>query len=105
MYRSARSPGERRCRMRAIYSPVSSVRAQDMRWTMVQHASLRIAVSCLLMMVLPGIAWPQQSMSSLERGRALDMVQVVSSDVKKHYYDTKFHGVDFDAKVAEAKQQ
>src|SRR6478672_4729486 len=72
---------------------------------MVQRASLRTARNCLLMLVLSGITWPQQSMSNLERGRALDMLQVVTSDVRKHYYDTKFHGVDFDAKVAEAKQQ
>jgi C-terminal processing protease CtpA/Prc len=47
----------------------------------------------------------QQQMTSLERGRALDMLQVTASDVKKHYYDPKFHGVDFDAKVGEARQQ
>jgi carboxyl-terminal processing protease len=47
----------------------------------------------------------QQQMSSLERSRALDILHVISGDVKKHYYDPKFHGVDIDAKVAEAKQQ
>src|SRR5215470_5314717 len=44
-------------------------------------------------------------MSSYERGRATDMLQTVANDVKKHYYDPKFHGVDFDGKVAEAKKQ
>jgi carboxyl-terminal processing protease len=44
-------------------------------------------------------------MSKLERGRALDMLQITANDVKKHYYDPKFHGVDFDAKIAQAKQQ
>ena len=33
------------------------------------------------------------------------MLQVIANDVKKHYYDPKFHGVDFNAKVAEAKQK
>ena len=47
----------------------------------------------------------QLQMTTLERGRALDMLQVVANDVKKHYYDPKFHGVDFDAKVTLAKQQ
>lgn len=69
----------------------------------------RISAYCvssltLLAMVLP--CWPQQQpqpMTSLERGRALDMLQVIAGDVRKHYYDPKFHGVDFDAKVAEAK--
>jgi C-terminal processing protease CtpA/Prc len=44
-------------------------------------------------------------MSSLERGRALAMLQVISGDVRKHYSDPKFHGVDFDSKVADARQQ
>jgi len=29
----------------------------------------------------------------------------IANDVKKHYYDPKFHGVDFNAKVAEVKQK
>ena len=59
----------------------------------------------LAMVVLAAFASAQQPISSFERGRALDMLSTISSDVKKHYYDPKFHGVDFDAKVAEAKQQ
>jgi carboxyl-terminal processing protease len=43
--------------------------------------------------------------SSFDRGRAEEILQVISSDVRRHYYDPKFHGVDFDAKVAEAKQK
>lgn len=44
-------------------------------------------------------------MSNIDRGRATDMLQTISNDVKKHYYDPKFHGVDFEARVATAKQQ
>jgi len=33
------------------------------------------------------------------------MLQTIANDVKKHYYDPKFHGVDFDGKVAEEKKQ
>jgi len=52
------------------------------------------------------LAWTQQQqMSNVERARALDILQVVASDVRKHYYDPKFQGVDFDARVARAKQQ
>ena len=47
----------------------------------------------------------QPPISSFERGRALDMLSAISNDVKKHYYDPNFHGVDFEAKVMEAKQQ
>ncbi|HST08856.1 MAG TPA: S41 family peptidase [Terriglobales bacterium] len=55
--------------------------------------------------LLSKLSWPQQQqMSGLERGRAQIILQVVAGDVRKHYFDPKFHGVDFDAKVVEAKQ-
>jgi C-terminal processing protease CtpA/Prc len=44
-----------------------------------------------------------QKITSLDRDRALSMLQEISSDVKKHYYDPKFHGVNWDAKVEEMK--
>ncbi len=63
-------------------------------------------VVIVTVLLLGGQSWPQQQqMSSLERGRALAMLQVISGDVRKHYYDPKFHGVDFDSKVAVARQQ
>lgn len=66
---------------------------------------LRIVI-IVTVLLLGGKSWPQQQqMSSLERGRALAMLQVISGDVRKHYYDPKFHGVDFDSKIAEAKRQ
>jgi carboxyl-terminal processing protease len=55
--------------------------------------------------LLAGQTWAQQPMSSLERERALEMLQVVTNDVKKHYYDPQFHGVNLDARAADAKQQ
>lgn len=55
---------------------------------------------------LPVLSWSQQQqMSSVERGLALEILQVIASDVRKNYYDPKFQGIDFDAKVAEAKQK
>jgi C-terminal processing protease CtpA/Prc len=33
------------------------------------------------------------------------MLSVIGADVRKHYYDPKFHGVDWDARIAEAKEQ
>jgi C-terminal processing protease CtpA/Prc len=72
----------------------------------VSSRSITYAVTvCAIVSTLVASAWSQQPMSSFERGRALDMLQTISRDVKKHYYDPKFHGVDFEARVAEAKQQ
>ena len=57
--------------------------------------------------MLATLVWSQTppQISSLDRGRAQDMLRTVASEVRKHYYDPKFHGVDWDAKVAEAKQK
>ncbi len=46
-----------------------------------------------------------QEMSNFDRDRALQMLDEVAKDVRKHYYDPKFHGVDWDSKVAEAKNK
>lgn len=64
-----------------------------------------IAVISFFLLVL-ALAWSQQQqMSSFERSRALDILQTIASDVRKHYYDPKFHGVDFDTKIAQAKEE
>ncbi len=47
---------------------------------------------------------PCQQMSSLDRDRVVDMLELVSKDVRKHYYDPEFHGIDWDARVTEAKK-
>jgi C-terminal processing protease CtpA/Prc len=49
-------------------------------------------------------SWCQQ-ISSFDRDRAQSMLQQISSDIKKHYYDPKFHGLDWGAKVEEMKQK
>jgi hypothetical protein len=46
-----------------------------------------------------------QKIDSLDRGRAQEMLQEISSDIRKHYYDPKFHGVSWDAKIEETKQK
>jgi hypothetical protein len=59
----------------------------------------------LILPLLASFAWPQQPqpMTNIERDRALEILQLVGNDVKKHYYDPKFHGIDWDAQVAQAK--
>ncbi len=65
------------------------------------------AARLLAVFVLLAVAgWSQQpQISNLDRGRAQDMLKIIAGEVRKHYYDPKFHGVDWDAKVAEAKQK
>lgn len=65
----------------------------------------RLIEGCSLVLLLSPWAWPQQPLSSLDRGRAQDMLQTVANDIRKHYYDPKFRGIDFNAKVIEAKQR
>jgi C-terminal processing protease CtpA/Prc len=54
--------------------------------------------------LLSALAW-SQTMSRFDHDRAQEMLQMVAHDVSKNYYDTKFHGLDWDATVAEAKQR
>jgi carboxyl-terminal processing protease len=42
-------------------------------------------------------------LADLDRQRAQTVLDGVASDIRKEYYDPKFHGVDWNAKVAEAK--
>jgi len=46
-----------------------------------------------------------QQFTKFDRDRARDMLQDIASDVRKHYYDPKFHGLNWEAKVQEAKEK
>jgi carboxyl-terminal processing protease len=72
---------------------------------MPNRSTARITAALVSILALSFCARAQQAMSNIDRGRAADMLQTISNDVKKHYYDPKFHGVDFEARVATAKQQ
>lgn len=70
--------------------------------------SVRALVKILALIAMIGAltssAFPQH-FSRVDRERALVMLQNVASDVRKYYYDPRLHGVDWDAKVNEAKDK
>ncbi len=49
-------------------------------------------------------AWCQQ-ITDFERKRAQGMLHDIDADMRKHYYDPKFHGLDWDSKVRETQQK
>ncbi len=72
----------------------------------VTAAVIRTVVRCsLTTLLLAAAAWPQQAMSRLDRDNAEGMLQIVGGEVRKHYYDPKFHGVNWDATLADARQK
>ena len=62
-----------------------------------------LASQVLIFMVSAG--WTQQKLSGIEREEAQGMLKNIAGDVRKHYYDPGFHGVDWDAKVQETKNK
>jgi C-terminal processing protease CtpA/Prc len=69
---------------------------------------VRNGVRFLLLMTLFSLLIPlaqSQQMSNFDRDRALLMLDNVAKEIQKHYYDPKFHGVDWDATVRDAKQR
>ena len=61
------------------------------------------ALLCALFVVLSVFAQPQQY-TKADRDFAQQMLEKVAADVPKYYYDIKLHGVDWEAKVREAKK-
>lgn len=65
-------------------------------------------VTCLLFLIAPAascVMWAQsQEMTRLEREERQAMLSTIYDDIRKEYYDPKFHGLDWNAKFAEAKQ-
>jgi hypothetical protein len=69
---------------------------------------VRRFVTCLLFFMVPAprcVTWAQtQEMTRLEREERQAMLSTIYEDIRKEYYDPKFHGLDWIAKFAEAKQ-
>jgi len=67
----------------------------------------RGAAVLTLVLTTASSALPQkaQKIDPLDRDRALQMIADISGDVKKHYYDSKLHGLDLNARAQEAEQR
>ena len=59
---------------------------------------------CLALFCLAKVTWPQEY-TSLQRAQTQAMLSDVANDVKKHYYDPRLHGIDWDAKVRETEEK
>ncbi len=64
----------------------------------------RLACICLMICCLETMCLAQQ-ITPIQRDQAQDMLKDVAKDVKENYYDPHLHGVDWDAKVREAKEK
>ena len=61
---------------------------------------------CLVGLVISFVpAAEAQRISKFDSERVLSMLDDVSKDIQKHYYDPKFHGVDWEATVRETKEK
>ncbi|MGP0020195.1 MAG: S41 family peptidase [Candidatus Sulfotelmatobacter sp.] len=67
-------------------------------------AATRALQHALVVAALCGFAWPQ-TMTRLDREHAQDMLHVVGDEIRKHYYDPRFHGLNWDATLENAKQK
>jgi len=60
---------------------------------------VRVCLICACL-ALPTIGQQQQAkISKFERDEVLQMLDTVSNDVKKHYYDPKLRSIDWDANI------
>jgi hypothetical protein len=66
---------------------------------------MRIRSTILLTLVVVLVCLPvwAQGISNADRTHTTEMLDKVAADVKKYSWDPALHGIDFDARVAEAK--
>ncbi len=68
---------------------------------------IRTVGQLLLTLLVPIVfaAAQAKDMSNEERNQVQVMLSQISSDLPRHYYDPKLHGVDWPAKVSQAREQ
>ncbi|HTZ32941.1 MAG TPA: S41 family peptidase [Methylomirabilota bacterium] len=63
-------------------------------------------IVCLLVLSIVVIHTSQaQHISGFDKARCNSMLSEIQNDVRKHYYDPKFHGLDWSAEVSAAKEK
>jgi carboxyl-terminal processing protease len=67
--------------------------------------NLVLLSSFVLAVLGPVFTSAQAQLSDLDRERAQQMLKTTIEEVRKNYYDPKFHGVDLDKEYTEAKQR
>jgi C-terminal processing protease CtpA/Prc len=65
----------------------------------------RTAILLTCVVGLTRVSAQDEKLTKFDRDRAIDMLRTIKSDVKKNYYDTKFHGLDVEARFHEAEQK
>ena len=67
-------------------------------------AAFRRIVCCIVVLTsCTGLASDKQS-AKVDREQARTMLRLVADDVEKHYYDPKLHGIDWRARVQQARK-
>jgi carboxyl-terminal processing protease len=72
------------------------------RW--LRSVGLMLVVGLLLAGQAQSV-WAQRNLEGLQRERARRMLKYIADDIRKHYYDSRFHGVNLDERIREADQK
>jgi C-terminal processing protease CtpA/Prc len=70
-----------------------------------RHTSIAGLVLIVVFSVLAGLLYAQQKFDNNELQRDRNILRDAYQNVKKHYYDSKFHGLDIDARYREADDE